>query len=909
MRVLKKSLSVALAGAMVAGAFIFPAAAAAPDDVVLTGGGVAWDTNTDANYTVTVKGGTEADLEITATAYDTANSTTVAYTDVTWTIAGTTSSTTTGVSIDTAGVITVANNAEEDTYTITATDTASSITFAPVDLVVAREAAEPYSMTVKNSTPDVADSVTATYGIALSEAFTLDVVDQFGDVFDVNGSSDYSYTISGGTTDVTLTVNGNGFDAATTAVAAAGSYDFTIEVVDNTTTTPVLSTPFTVVVDDGVTISGIEIAASPVYGMTWDEIIDLDGATAVTSDTAGTAVDGAFTYTVTDSSSTAVDTADLPNADTYTVAVTFTDTDSTPHTYSRFYTVVVDKGVVTVTFPNNPLNYYYDDTTLTATALETAITGTVQLNGVTTTDITIADYEHNGANYDPTITTDMDALVTALLADMQGTATTGLTAGTYTVDVTVAADASGNYDAVTETLTINVTNKMEVTVERSTTGSNRSKVTFGSVTEVANTTNEFNVALKGTAALSTSTDGDGSTDTYWIGAVFTLAQFDGIVDGVLTTDSVYYSTDGGANWYPAGTSTTDTEFTVWIDLEDDADITKTVLLATNSAGTENVTTVNFDFTAYTSSGSKSSGGSGGTTYKITLNTVGNGKMTSSASSVSRNGNVTLTLTPNSGEELVSLVVNGSDVTSSVTDNGDGTYSYKVTSITAAVTATATFTTNGTVDNTINKFTDISGHWAYSAIKYVYEAGLMNGTGSTAFTPNGITTRAELVTVLWRMAGSPTGNATSNFTDLTDSWSMEAINWAAATGVTTGTSATTFSPKATLTRQEVVTFFYRYAEYQGYTISGSDDLSAYGDNASLASFAEDGMKWAVGNGIITSTSTTSQVLNPLGSCTRGEIATIMQRFCTSSFVTADSSADSADDSATTTDTETETDAEA
>ena len=824
MRTLKKSLSVALAGAMVAGVFIFPAAAAsAPEDVVLTGATV-WNSTTDV-YEANVSGGTAVDLSITAAAYEmtTTPGTPTQYTDVTWSIAGTSSTATnTGVSIDAqTGAITITNNAVADTYTITATDkdtaaTGSLLTFNPVKLVVTRNAAVPYSIEVQDATGTAVTSANATYNVPLSEAYTLVVTDQFGDAFDVDASTDYSYAVSTSTSsDVSLAASGNGLTATTTAVANADTYGFTIDVVDS-------ATPANIVL-------------------------------------------------------------------------------------TTTFSVVVDLGVVTVTFPNNPLNYYYDNTTLTDAELLAAITGTVQLNGVdvgSTSTIVITDYEYDAVHYDATDSAKMDDLVDALLDDMFNYDITdpaapvllGLNAGTYTVLVAVPADANNNYTGAIVTLTINVTNKMVVTVAKDTSATNASKVSFGTATEVA--TNEYTVAVTGTAKLSTSTEGDG-TDSYWLGALFTLEK-----NGVLLveTDTVMYSTDDGTTWSSAITPATDGTFTVFVDLGSNAgtsgaNIIKTLLLSTDG-NIENTVKVTIDFTAYTvptSSGGSSGGSSGSTSYKITLNTIGNGKVTSSASSVSKNGNVTLTLTPNSGEDLVSLVVNGSDVTSSVTDNGNGTYTYAIKGITSAVTVTATFTTNGTaaVDNTINKFTDISGHWAYSAIKYVYEAGLMNGTSNTTFTPNGITTRAELVTVLWRMAGSPTGNPTSNFTDSTDSWSMEAINWAAATGVTTGTTATTFSPKTLLTRQEVVTFFYRYAQYQGYTISGSNDLSAYGDKGSVSSFAQDAMQWAVANGIITSTSTTSKVLNPLGNCTRGEIATILQRFSTTNFVTDGSNTDADD----------------
>jgi len=237
----------------------------------------------------------------------------------------------------------------------------------------------------------------------------------------------------------------------------------------------------------------------------------------------------------------------------------------------------------------------------------------------------------------------------------------------------------------------------------------------------------------------------------------------------------------------------------------------------------------------------------------------------------------------------------------------------IKSVTSAVTVTATFTTDGQGVELVGfaKLGDISGHWAYNAIKYVYDEGLMTGTntGGTTFSPDKTTTRAELVTVLYRLAGSPSVTTSAGFTDLTQNWYTDAVNWASANDITNGISATKFAPDAVVTREQVVTFFYRYVEYQGYAISGSDDLSAYGDKASLSSFADNAMKWAVGNGIITSTSTSSSVLSPLTGCTRAEIATILQRFCTADFATVapvDVDATATDETAA---DETETDAEA
>ncbi len=330
------------------------------------------------------------------------------------------------------------------------------------------------------------------------------------------------------------------------------------------------------------------------------------------------------------------------------------------------------------------------------------------------------------------------------------------------------------------------------------------------------------------------------------------------------------------------------------------------LYAVNAKGSGAVGTV----TATPSSGSSggSGGGGGSTTYKVTINTTGSGKVTASSTNVTRGSSVTLTITPNSGATLTRLVVDGTDVTDSITDNGDGTFSYVISNVRAAVTVTATFTTAVPAASSINDFTDIRGHWAYDAIAYVFNAGLMTGMSSTTFVPDGVTSRAQLVTVLYRLAGEPTVTTSAGFSDLNQSWYMDAVNWAAETGVTEGVSETRFDPDSAVTREQVVTFFYRYMEVEGYTISGATELTAFSDAGSVSDYAADGMKWAVGNGIITGMTATT--LSPASSSTRAQIATILQRFCTqidtgsTTATTDDTTTD--EDTTTTTDDDTTTD---
>lgn len=165
-------------------------------------------------------------------------------------------------------------------------------------------------------------------------------------------------------------------------------------------------------------------------------------------------------------------------------------------------------------------------------------------------------------------------------------------------------------------------------------------------------------------------------------------------------------------------------------------------------------------------------------------------------------------------------------------------------------------------------------WYADAVAAVTEQGLMNGVTSKAFGPNVTTTRGMLVTVLHRMAGEPAA-AQAPFADVADSsYCAAAADWAYEAGITSGTGKTSFSPNATLTREQAVTMLYNYAKAQGADVSQAADLSAYPDASSVSSFAQQAMAWAVEEGILTGTG--AGTLAPQGSATRAELAAILVR---------------------------------
>lgn len=178
----------------------------------------------------------------------------------------------------------------------------------------------------------------------------------------------------------------------------------------------------------------------------------------------------------------------------------------------------------------------------------------------------------------------------------------------------------------------------------------------------------------------------------------------------------------------------------------------------------------------------------------------------------------------------------------------------------------------------NPFTDVSAsHWAHDDITYVYENDLMNGTDGSLFSPESTTTRAQVVTVLYRLAGQPAADWTNPFWDVPASaWFHDAVTWAWENDITGGVSSTHFGAGNAVTREQLATFLYRYAQDQGYDTSARADLSGYSDAGLVSSYATEALSWANATGLITGT--TGTTLSPQGSATRAQVATILSRFC-------------------------------
>ena len=262
-------------------------------------------------------------------------------------------------------------------------------------------------------------------------------------------------------------------------------------------------------------------------------------------------------------------------------------------------------------------------------------------------------------------------------------------------------------------------------------------------------------------------------------------------------------------------------------------------------------------------------------YAITVAQPDHGTVTADPAAAKAGATVTLTATPDEGYAVGTITVTdrfGDAV--KVTENADGTYTFTMPS--GQVTVQATFVETQEPAPAM-PFTDVKeGDWFYEEVLYAYENGLMNGVGDNRFAPNSATTRGMLVTILYRLEGEPDVTGEAGFDDVAaGQWYTDAVIWAAANDIVNGIGDNQFGPENTLTREQLVTMLYRYAQNKGYDVTASADLSGYPDAGQIQSWAQEAMTWAVAEGIVEGMDGT---LNPAGSATRAQIATILMRFC-------------------------------
>ena len=167
-------------------------------------------------------------------------------------------------------------------------------------------------------------------------------------------------------------------------------------------------------------------------------------------------------------------------------------------------------------------------------------------------------------------------------------------------------------------------------------------------------------------------------------------------------------------------------------------------------------------------------------------------------------------------------------------------------------------------------------WYHDGIHYCLEKHLMEGVGNGYFQPSGNVSRAQIVTILWRMEGKP-ASGKNVFTDVVKgSWYEAAVAWAAANGIVEGYGNGKFGPNDSITREQFAAILYRYAVFKGYDVGKQANLGAYADAKEISSWAASAMGWANANGLITGV--TTRTLEPRGTATRAQAAAIIQRFC-------------------------------
>ncbi len=254
------------------------------------------------------------------------------------------------------------------------------------------------------------------------------------------------------------------------------------------------------------------------------------------------------------------------------------------------------------------------------------------------------------------------------------------------------------------------------------------------------------------------------------------------------------------------------------------------------------------------------------TYSVsTPSKTENGSVTVSPKSASKGDTVTVTVKPDSGYVLETLTVtdkNGNELT--LKDKGDGKYTFTMPA--GKVEVKATFMEDNSM---LNFFYDVpNGAYFYEAVKWAVDKGVTNGLSDTMFGPYESCTRAQIVTFLWRAAGSPEPKTASSFTDVpANAYYAKAVAWAVENGITNGMTATMFAPDATCTRGQSVTFLHRALKG---TASGSANFTDVKPDA----FYADAVSWAVKNDVTNGTSNTT--FSPNADCTRAEIVTFLYR---------------------------------
>lgn len=286
-------------------------------------------------------------------------------------------------------------------------------------------------------------------------------------------------------------------------------------------------------------------------------------------------------------------------------------------------------------------------------------------------------------------------------------------------------------------------------------------------------------------------------------------------------------------------------------------------------------TVTATFKEKTTSGGDQGGSSGGgaSSYPVKVEPQDEGSVEISSKNAQAGAKVTLTSNPKPGYRLQKIsVLDGKGASVDLTKINDGMYEFIMPS--GSVTVKAEF------EMIPPPFEDTSDQaWYYEAVHYVYYHKIMTGTGSGEFSPNATLSRAMVAQILYNLEGQPTMTGEGTFVDAAEHWAADAIAWAKQTGVVAGYEGNIFRPEKAVTREELAQMLYNYAQYKGYNLTATGDLTVFPDGDMVQDWAETAMSWANGNKLINGSEQAggNLILSPNGNTTRAEAASILMSF--------------------------------
>ncbi len=292
--------------------------------------------------------------------------------------------------------------------------------------------------------------------------------------------------------------------------------------------------------------------------------------------------------------------------------------------------------------------------------------------------------------------------------------------------------------------------------------------------------------------------------------------------------------------------------------------------------------------------------SGGSSHRydgyITIINPKNGTVSVSDDWADEDQKITLTITPDKGyvvDKIEIVDAEGDKIDAKKVEDKDDKYTFRMANCDVTVTVTfkeegktedkeettteETETEETTKPETIT-FSDVKeSDWFYKGVSYVVENSMMNGVGDNQFAPNAPLTREMLAVVLYNMEKQPESTGVNPFADVkADMWYTDAIVWANANGIVAGYDDSTFGLGDSITREQLATILYRYAQLKGYDVTEKADLTGYTDSTAISGYAVEAMQWANANGIVNGMTETT--LAPQGTATRAQVATMLMNFC-------------------------------